>query len=71
MAYDIYSKLYPVQDSAVDLSLMKSLLRYVGSLSVFALIITSEGLLLVKVVRRKKYFVYFSQKRFSRTCLEV
>lgn len=71
MACVIYSKLYPVQGSAVDLSLKKSLLRCVGSLSVFTLIITYEGLLLIKMVRREKYFVYFSQKRFSRTCLEV
>lgn len=62
MACVIYFKLCPVQDSAVDLTLMKSLRRYVGSLSVFTLIIASEGLLLIKVVRREKYFffVYFS-----------
>lgn len=71
MAFVIYPKLYPVQNSAVDLPLMKSLLRSVGSLSVFALIIGSEELLLIKVVRREKYFVCYSQKRLSRTCLEM
>lgn len=45
MACVTYSKLYPVQDNAVDLFLMKSLLRYVDSLSVFTLIIASEDLL--------------------------
>lgn len=39
----IYSRLYLVQDSAVDLSLMKSFLRYVGSLSVFTLIVAYGG----------------------------
>lgn len=64
MACVIYFKLYPVQDSAVDLTLMKSLLRYVGSLSVFTQIIASEGLLLIKVVRREKHFLclFFSKK---------